>query len=122
MPPFLGSFNHWFCSFLHVFPYSLREGTAAERLGDHLEKGTKKQRARELIALSEKKRLAFHQRFVGQRLQILTEGRQDPVTGLQVGLSDNYIKALFTGTAANNTLIDIEVEQAREDLVFGAQI
>ena len=97
------------------------DGTAAERLGDHLENGTKKQRARELIALSEKKRLAFHQRFVGQRLQILTEGRQDSVTGLQVGLSDNYIKALFTGTAANNTLIDIEVEQAREDLVFGAQ-
>jgi hypothetical protein len=44
------------------------------------------------------------------------------VTGLHVGLSDNYIKALFTGTAANNTLIDVEVEQAREDLVFGAQI
>ena len=109
-------------TYLHVFPYSLREGTAAERLGDHLEKGTKKQRARELIGLSEKKRLAFHQRFVGQRLQVLTEGRQDPVTGLQVGLSDNYIKALFTGAAANNTLIDIEVEQAREDLVFGASL
>ncbi|HIL08789.1 MAG TPA: tRNA (N(6)-L-threonylcarbamoyladenosine(37)-C(2))-methylthiotransferase MtaB [Candidatus Latescibacteria bacterium] len=109
-------------TYLHVFPYSLRQGTAAEKLGEHLEKSAKKSRARELIALSEEKRLAFHKRFVSRRLQVLTEGRQDPGTGLQVGLSDNYIKALFTGTAENNRLIDVEVEQAREDLVFGASI
>jgi len=109
-------------TYFHVFPYSLREGTPAEKLGEHQEQATKKRRTRELIALSEQKRLAFHQRFVGQRLPVLCEGRQDPTTGLQIGLSDNYIKTLFTGSAARNQIIDVQIEQAREDLVFGVRI
>ena len=109
-------------TYFHVFPYSLREGTPAEKLGEHQEQATKKRRTRELIALSEQKRLAFHQRFVGQRLPVLCEGRQDQTTGLQIGLSDNYIKTLFTGSAARNQIIDVQVEQAREDRVFGVRI
>ena len=109
-------------TYLHVFSFSLREGTPAEKLGNHQEKSTKKDRARELIVLGEQKRLAFHQRFIGHRLNVLSEGRKDPATGLQIGLSDNYIKTLFTGPSEANALIDVQVEQAREDLVFGASV
>lgn len=109
-------------TYLHVFSYSLREGTPAERLRDHQEKSVMKDRSQNLIALGEAKRLAFHQRFVGQHLQILAEGRPDPATGLQVGLSDNYIKTLFTGSAQRNEFLTVHIEQAREDLVFGARL
>ena len=109
-------------TYLHVFSYSLREGTPAERLDAHQEKATKKGRAGDLITLGEEKRLAFHQRFVGQQLDVLCEGRQDPATGLQVGLSDNYIKTLFTGTARANDVASIAVDKAREDFVFGARV
>lgn len=109
-------------TYLHVFSYSLREGTPAEKLLAHQEKAVKKARARDLIVLGEEKRLAFNQRFIGQQLQVLAEGRQDKATGLQIGLSDNYIKTLFTGTDKANELVDIQIEQAREDLVFGTQI
>jgi threonylcarbamoyladenosine tRNA methylthiotransferase MtaB len=109
-------------TYLHVFSYSLREGTPAERLAAHLEKAVKKVRARDLIALGDTKRLAFHQRFIGHPLQVLAEGRQDKATGLQIGLSDNYIKTLFNGPARANELVDVEIEQAREDLVCGARV
>jgi threonylcarbamoyladenosine tRNA methylthiotransferase MtaB len=109
-------------TYLHVFSYSLREGTAAERLGQHLEPQVKKARARDLISLGEEKRLAFHRRFVGRELRVLAEGRNDATTGLHVGLSDNYVKTLFTGQAQTNEFVEIEVEQAREDLVFGARV
>ena len=109
-------------TYLHVFSYSLREGTPAERLDAHQQKATKKDRAGDLITLGEEKRLAFHQRFVGQRLEVLCEGRQDPATGLQVGLSDNYIKTLFTGTGRANDVASIAVDKAREDFVFGARV
>ena len=109
-------------TYLHVFSYSLREGTPAERLSDHQQKDTKKARAGELIALGEQKRLAFHQRFVGLQLEVLCEGRQDSATDLQVGLSDNYIKTLFPGPAQPNDVVTIAIDKAREDLVFGARI
>ena len=109
-------------TYLHVFSYSLREGTPAERLDDHQQKDTKKGRAGELITLGEQKRLAFHQRFVGLQLEVLCEGRQDSATGLQVGLSENYIKTLFPGPAQPNDVVTISIDKAREDLVFGARI
>ena len=50
---------------------------------------------------------------------MLVEDRQDAATGLQVGLSDNYIKVLFKGPAAANDMVEVAIQQAREDLVFG---
>ena len=86
-------------TYLHVFPFSQREGTPAERLPEHQEAAVKKERAQALIALGAAKRLTFHQRFVSRSLQVLAEGRSDSATGLQVGLSDNYVKVLFAGPA-----------------------
>jgi threonylcarbamoyladenosine tRNA methylthiotransferase MtaB len=107
-------------SYLHVFPFSLRDGTPAERLKGHLDKSDKSLRARHLIGLGEKKRLEFHQRFVGQTLHPLSEGRRDRTSGLAVGLTDNYIKVLFPAAKTRaNQIVAVTVTKAREDLVFG---
>ena len=108
-------------TYLHVFSYSQREGTPAERLPEHQDAAVKKERAQALIAFGAAKRLAFHQRFVGRSLQVLAEGRSDSATGLQVGLSDNYVKVLFAGPATPNEFVDVQIEQAREDLTFGTR-
>jgi threonylcarbamoyladenosine tRNA methylthiotransferase MtaB len=107
-------------TYLHVFPYSLRQNTPAQRLGSHLPEGTKNERARRLIALGRAKRLAFHARFVGRPLEVLVEEQPDPASGLSAGLSDNYIRALFPGSPGQvNQLVRVRVEQARESLVYG---
>lgn len=108
-------------TYLHVFSYSQRAGTPAERLPEHQDAAVKKERAQALIALGAAKRLAFHQRFVGRSLQALAEGRSDSATGLQVGLSDNYIKVLFSGPAEPNEFVEVQIEQAREELTFGVR-
>ena len=107
-------------SYLHVFPFSLRSDTPAERLRDHQTDQVKRERKHRLIALGERKRLDFHRGFVGRTLEVLVEDRRDKATGLGVGLSDNYIKALFEESGAQvNQLVEVEVTRAREDLVFG---
>ena len=109
-------------SYLHVFPFSLRDGTPAERLKGHLQKSDKSDRARQLIVLGKEKRLAFHNRFVGRTLHPLSEGRRDAATGLAVGLTDHYIKVLFPDDSPRaNRVAAVRVTQAREDLVFGEQ-
>jgi threonylcarbamoyladenosine tRNA methylthiotransferase MtaB len=109
-------------TYLHVFPFSLRDGTPAGKLDGHQASANKKQRSRRLLNLAQEKRLAFHQRFVSRRLTVLVEDRTDASSGLQVGLSDNYIKVLFSGTVRANEIVEIEITQAREDLVFGERI
>ena len=109
-------------TYLHVFSFSSRNDTPAERLDSHLDKAVKKERAQQLIALGQEKRLDFHRHFVGSTIQVLAEGRRDTTTGLHIGLSDNYIKTLFAGEYQANELVEVKVEQAREDLVFGSQL
>ena len=107
-------------AYLHVFSFSLRDGTPAARLPDHQTNRTKKDRNRRLIQLSQQKRLAFHRRFVSRTLQVLVEERRDRTTGLAVGLTDNYIKTLFPASdELVNHLLPVRIHQAREDLVFG---
>lgn len=107
-------------TYLHVFPFSLRTTTPAERMQGHLGNQVKQERSRCLIALGQHKRLEFHQRFIGRQLQILVEDRLDKATGLRVGLSDNYIKVVFEGGRTDpNHFVEALITQAREDLVFG---
>ena len=86
-------------TYLHVFPFSLREGTPAQKLPAPCDSATKKERGQKLIELGKEKRLAFHQQLVGQSLTPLVEDRTDAHTGLRVGLSDNYVRVLFDGAA-----------------------
>jgi len=109
-------------TYLHVFPFSLRDGTAAEKLGGHSTSSSKKERSKRLIELGQEKRLAFHRRFLKRSLHALVEDRKDPATGLQIGMSDNYIKVLFNGRVTANEMVEVKVQQAREDLVFGELI
>jgi threonylcarbamoyladenosine tRNA methylthiotransferase MtaB len=59
-------------TYLHVFSYSSRPGTAAARLAGHLAPAVVKTRARELRALGEKKASAFRHEHLGRELRVLT--------------------------------------------------
>jgi threonylcarbamoyladenosine tRNA methylthiotransferase MtaB len=84
-------------TYLHVFPFSARPGTAAFGFGDRVPAKRIKQRCSRMRQMGNRKRLAFHQGFIGRRLQVLTEGRRDPQTGLLKGVSSNYLPVLFEG-------------------------
>ncbi|MEO6443649.1 MAG: MiaB/RimO family radical SAM methylthiotransferase [Gemmatimonadaceae bacterium] len=58
-------------TYLHVFPYSLRPGTAAERLPGHLPAGVVQARARELREVGERKAQAHRNRRAGDRADVV---------------------------------------------------
>ncbi len=59
-------------TYLHVFSYSVRPGTAAASMPDHVPAATIRARARELRALSDKKSAAFRESQLDATLEILT--------------------------------------------------
>ncbi|MFH1569108.1 MAG: tRNA (N(6)-L-threonylcarbamoyladenosine(37)-C(2))-methylthiotransferase MtaB [Gemmatimonadota bacterium] len=106
-------------TYLHVFSYSRRDGTPATRLRGQVSGPARSERSRQLVALGHAKRLAFHRRHLGRTVRVLVEDRTDGASGLRVGLTDNYIKVLFSAPAPVNGFVDLRVSQAREDVVFG---
>jgi threonylcarbamoyladenosine tRNA methylthiotransferase MtaB len=84
-------------TYLHVFPFSARPGTAAFGFGDRVPTEHVRTRCSRLRQLGSRKRLAFHRRFIGRTIPVLTEGRRDPQTGLLKGVSSNYLPVLYAG-------------------------
>lgn len=64
-------------TYLHVFPYSPRRGTAAARFPDPVPPAVLKRRSRRLREAVARKRAAWHARFVGRTVEVLAERAGD---------------------------------------------
>lgn len=84
-------------SYLHVFSYSGRKGTAAYILPDKVDPKTLHRRSELLHDVGRKKWENFLDSFLGKRLEILLEKRRDKKTDKLIGLSDNYLRVLLEG-------------------------
>lgn len=75
---------------LHVFSYSERPGTQALKIAGAVAPAEKHRRSQMLIALSEEKRIAFYERFIGTEALVLFE---KPRSGMPMGgFTANYIR------------------------------
>ncbi|NTW07360.1 MAG: tRNA (N(6)-L-threonylcarbamoyladenosine(37)-C(2))-methylthiotransferase MtaB, partial [Syntrophaceae bacterium] len=95
---FENTFNLLEClpiAYLHVFPYSARPGTAAQKFQPQVPDKIKKERAAVLRKLSAQKREKFALRFSGKPLRVLVESTKDKKTGLLKGFSQNYLPFLL---------------------------
>lgn len=78
-------------NYLHVFPYSIREGTPASKMENQVDPRIKKERVHRLIELGEKLKEDYENQFVGEELNVIVE-TYNPRTKLYQGYSDNYIE------------------------------
>ncbi len=83
-------------SYLHVFPYSKRQGTLAASFRDQIPGPVKNKRVKRLRELDEQLRHNFHKRQLGTQCQVLVERLRKGSSLLQ-GFSENYIPLLFSG-------------------------
>ena len=73
---------------LHVFPYSVREGTKASVMPNQVDKITKKKRAHQLLALSKQLENNYMNKFINQELDFIAETFKD---GFLFGHTGNYL-------------------------------
>jgi threonylcarbamoyladenosine tRNA methylthiotransferase MtaB len=108
---------------LHVFPYSVREGTEAERLPDPVPHGEKRARMRRMLALAAELERRFARENLGETLEVLLEERRG---GTWMGTTDNYLRVMLEadGTAGapadlTNTLTPVAITGVTEGGVRG---
>lgn len=106
-------------SYLHIFPYSLRPGTAAAKFADQIPSPAKEARAARLRKLDIQKRRAFYQQHCGTEQKVLLEGI-DKKNGLLKGFSENYIPVRCRGEAnQQGTVLSVRLIEVRDEIVLG---
>jgi len=95
-------------TYLHVFSYSVRPGTHAAALPNHVSPATIQRRARELRALSEAKSAVFHRAQSGRRLSLLTLRHSDSTESVEwtPTLSSNFLKLRLAGCWPPNQFVN----------------
>ena len=95
-------------SYLHVFSYSVRPGTRAANLPNHVPGHIIKRRARELRALNEKKSAEFLRSQSGRTLSLLTLRHAEPAhtRDWTPALSSNFLKLRLPGHRPPNQFVD----------------
>ncbi|MBR5545322.1 MAG: tRNA (N(6)-L-threonylcarbamoyladenosine(37)-C(2))-methylthiotransferase MtaB [Clostridia bacterium] len=73
---------------IHIFPYSRRSGTVADKMDGQIEKSVKSQRVAELSKVADKIRNEFLEKQIGKSLSVLIESRQSD--GMYLGYTANY--------------------------------
>ena len=100
-------------TYLHVFPFSPRPGTAADRLPGRIAGNELRRRAKALRDLDVQKRTAFRERFLGRWMEVLVETQVEP--GWWQGTSPNYLQIRFPGTRQLTRGSLIHVRPTRKD-------
>src|SRR5262245_20263348 len=105
-------------AYFHVFSYSERPHTFAQRYTDTVPSTVIQERSRILRELSGRKKAAFYRQYLGRTLRVLFERRED--SGLYTGFSDNYIKVgVATADEVANQLLPVWLCGVEPGLALG---
>ncbi len=104
---------------VHVFPYSVRKGTKAEKMGGHIDKKIKEERSRTMTQTVEKIRTDFFSKQIGKKYSVLFETVDKE--GYYCGHTANYIpvKVKFSEEMCRKTADVIIKEVSSEDFCIG---
>ena len=110
-------------SYLHVFPYSPRKGTAAASFPDRVDERIIKERTSALRALGVQKREAFYRTCLGENFRVLAEGWESEDRQRIKGLSDNYLPVSFPSSKhLQNCMVSAHMERVEGEGLVGKVI
>ena len=106
------------CGFaeMHIFPYSRRPGTPADKMPGQHGNAVKEARSRAAIAVAEEMSRAYREALVGSVQSVLFESVED---GLFTGHAPNYVKVYAAGENLHNEIWDVTIKSVFQDGVLG---
>ncbi len=106
------------CGFadMHIFPYSRRPGTPADKMPGQHDNATKETRSRAAIAVAEEMSRAYREDLIGSSQEVLFE---EPDGAYFTGHAPNYIKVYATGENLHNQVKTVRITALYKDGVLG---
>jgi threonylcarbamoyladenosine tRNA methylthiotransferase MtaB len=110
-------------TYLHVFPYSPRNGTPASRFPGRISPEIVRERCFRMRALGKEKKRDFYARMIGKEESVLIEETRDRASGLLKGLTGNYIPVSIEGDdPLKNRMLRVKITEAQADRLLGKWI
>ena len=105
------------CGFakMHIFPYSVRPGTPAEKMAQ-VPKAVKAERARRAAAAAEEMRSSYLRGCVGRTYAVLFE---QPREGRFLGHAPNYMEVVAEGENLHNIVKNVHITGTNGEVLLG---
>ena len=109
------------CAFgdMHIFPYSRRPGTPADKMPGQHNNATKEERSRRAIAIAEEMNRNYRNAQIGTVAEVLFEETED---AYDVGHTPNYMKVYVPATGRHNEILSVKITDIHEDGLLGEEI
>ena len=105
---------------MHIFQYSVREGTAAEKFPNQVPENVKSLRSQKMLDLAEKMKAEFYKKYIGKTVRVLAEQKKN---GMWHGTTANYMDVYFkcdediSGGTANIKINSYEDESLKGEIL-----
>ena len=106
------------CGFadMHIFPYSRRPGTPADKMPGQHDNATKEARSRAAIGVAQEMNRAYREGLVGSLQQVLFE---EPDGKYFTGHAPNYVKVYAAGNGLHNEVRPVRITGLHKDGLLG---
>ena len=104
---------------IHVFPFSLRKGTKAEELPDHLSESAKKERVHQILEISKELEIKYMEKYIGRTVEFLPEVSKN---GYLIGHTGNYLLIKYQTTKElTHEMIKCKIEKLEYPYLMGEE-
>ncbi len=100
----------------HIFPYSRRPGTPADKMDGQLDRAVKAKRSKQARAVVAETRRAFLESMIGKTLPVLFETQEGEYWQ---GHSDNYLEVRAEGEALRGTVHNVRINEVSDGILVG---
>ena len=106
------------CGFadMHIFPYSRRPGTPADKMPGQHPNAVKEERSRRATQVAEEMSRQYRQELIGTVQQVLFE---EPEGQYDTGHAPNYVKVYVPGEGLRNRILPVKITGLKDDGVVG---
>lgn len=109
---------------MHVFKYSRRKGTAADKMPDQIPENIKLERSTELLELNEILSNGYREKYIGKKVKVLLEENHIIENKKYIiGFTDTYVRVALENPEEKlytNQIVNVRVKKLFEkDMVIG---
>lgn len=109
---------------MHVFKYSRRKGTVADKMPDQISENIKAERSAELLELNEKLSNGYREKYIGKNVKVLLEENHIIDNKKYImGFTDTYVRVALENPEEKlytNQIVNVRVEKLfGKDMVIG---
>ena len=109
---------------MHIFKYSRRKGTVADKMPDQIPENIKAERSAELLELNEKLSNGYREKYIGKNVKVLLEENHIIENKKYImGFTDTYVRVALENPEEKlytNQIVNVRVEKLfGKDMVIG---